>query len=173
VSAPQLKIRVKRDGRVCILRVSGELDIATAPAFAAQVALALEVPPARFVLDLAGLEFADCCGARALAAAARSVPPDCPVVVCSVNRRVRQVLDVLGLRLERGGTEAVSRAAWLVLESEVLRSWARDIRADTRKLIAEVRSCQAGPQEGGRPDGALRVRLARLTSLPGARSRAR
>lgn len=92
---------MKRRGAVCILRVGGELDIATAPLFAAQAAAALRVPPGEFVIDLRGLEFIDVRGARALAAAARTVPAGCPVLIRCMNARVRRVLDVLGVTLER------------------------------------------------------------------------
>lgn len=55
------------------------------------------------MLDLSGLAFLDCRGARALAEAARAVPVDSPVIVRSVCPRVRRVLDLLGLDLERRG----------------------------------------------------------------------
>jgi anti-anti-sigma factor len=104
---------VKRSGRACVLRVSGELDIATAPSFTAQAARALEIPAERLVVDLSDLGFVDCCGARALTAVTRAVPPGCEVVLRSVNRRVRQVLDILGLRLE---SSPAAHNDWLILE---------------------------------------------------------
>lgn len=105
MKAPPLKVRVRRNGRLCVLRVSGELDIATAASFAAQAAEALRIPPGQFVLDLSGLEFVDVRGARALAAVTCAVPAGCPVLVRSANSRVRRVLDLLG---PLGGTPGSS-----------------------------------------------------------------
>jgi anti-anti-sigma factor len=92
-----LKLRVKRAGPACVLLVSGELDIATAPSFAAQAAAALEVAPGQLVLDLSGLEFVDVGGARTLAAVAGAVPAGCPVLVRSASPRVRRVLGMIGM----------------------------------------------------------------------------
>ena len=90
---------MERDGAVCVLKVSGELDFLTAAEFAQHARLVAEAGPERLVLDLSDLAFADCCGARALAAAVRAVP-GCPVIVRSVRPMVRRLLDLLGLNLE-------------------------------------------------------------------------
>ena len=83
-----------------MLKVSGELDLCTAAVFAERARLVADAQPERLVLDLSDLVFADCCGARALAAAVRAVPAGCPVIVRSVHPRVRRLLDLLGLDLE-------------------------------------------------------------------------
>jgi anti-sigma B factor antagonist len=140
---PPLKVEVKREGRVCRLSVGGELDIATAPVLAALAAPAVRGPAERLVVDLSGLEFIDCCGVRALAAVTRAAPPGCPVVVRGATGLVRRVLDIVAIRLDRHGQEAIDRAAWLVLESQVLRSWARQVRADSRSLVASSRDARA------------------------------
>jgi len=140
VGMPQLKVTIKRQSRVCVLSVSGELDIATTAALAELAVPAVQVPAELVVIDLTGLEFIDCRGAQALAAVSRAVPPGCPVLVRGVGARVRKVLDILAISLERGGEEDQNQAvAWLVLESQVLRSWSEQVRAAARHLVARSR----------------------------------
>ncbi len=55
----------------------------------------------RLVLDLRGLTFLDVAGARALAEATRLAPSGCPVIIRSLNARVRRILDLLELDLRR------------------------------------------------------------------------
>jgi anti-sigma B factor antagonist len=106
VGVGYLGFRVQRDGAVCVLSVSGELDFVTADGFAERARLAVGGRAERLVLDLSGLAFADCCGARALAAVTRGVPGDCPVIVRSAGPVVRRLLDLMGLDLESRRGEA-------------------------------------------------------------------
>ena len=69
---PPLTVTVMRKGRVCILAVGGELDVATAPTLTRHAAAALRQPTERLIIDLSGLTFIDCSGVRALAAATRA-----------------------------------------------------------------------------------------------------
>ena len=75
MTTPPLTVTITREGRVCVLSVSGELDIAAAPALTRQAAAALQDPAERLIVGLSGLAFLDCCGARALAAVTRAAPP--------------------------------------------------------------------------------------------------
>jgi anti-sigma B factor antagonist len=54
------------DGDDLVLRVAGELDLATAGALGEQVALALADRPAELVVDLAEVTFCDSSGIEAL-----------------------------------------------------------------------------------------------------------
>jgi anti-anti-sigma regulatory factor len=65
-------------------------------------AQAVDEPTERFVLDLAGLTFLDCAGARALAAVTSLLPSGCPVIIRSLSPAARRILDLLNmdLRLE-------------------------------------------------------------------------
>jgi anti-sigma B factor antagonist len=137
-----LTVTITRRGRVCVLGVSGELDIATAPTLTQQAAIALRPPTERLIIDLSGLRFVDCCGARALAAVASAAPPGCPVLVRGASPRVRRILDLLGVPLERHGTEALERAEWLTLESQVVRSQSWETRADSEALVAQSRQAR-------------------------------
>ncbi|MFP5372019.1 MAG: STAS domain-containing protein, partial [Actinomycetes bacterium] len=83
------------------LTVRGDLDIATAPAFAAAVEAALAAVPHSLVVDLAPTTFLDSSGARQLARAARSArTAGVPMhVVCPrTNGPVRLPIDLLDLR---------------------------------------------------------------------------
>jgi anti-sigma B factor antagonist len=135
---PPLMVTITREGQVCVVAIGGELDIATIPALTRQADAALRQPVERLILDLSGLEFIDGAGARALAAVAHAAPPGCPVLVRGAGRRVRRVLDILALPLERCGTETLSRVDWLTLESEVLRSWTQEACGNSRSLVTRA-----------------------------------
>jgi anti-anti-sigma factor len=141
-SVPQLNVAIRQQGRICVLSVSGELDIATAPILAGQAA-ALHGLAGRLIVDLSGLEFMDGQGARALAAVTSAVPPGCPVLVRGLTRRFRKVFDILALPLERPGEMPLHGGEWVRLESQVLRSWAQQTRADSEALIARSRQAVA------------------------------
>jgi anti-anti-sigma factor len=111
VTMPPLTVTITREGRVCVLSVSGELDIATTPALTQQAAAALRLPAERLIIDLSGLQFIDCCGVRALAAVTRAAPPGCPVLVRGAGRRVSRILNLLAVSLERRGTVTLERVA--------------------------------------------------------------
>jgi anti-sigma B factor antagonist len=143
VRMPALDVTIKRVGGVCVLSVRGELDIATTPALIEQAAPALQVPAERLVVDLTGLAFIDCCGVRALSELTCAAPPGCPVLVRGVNSRVRKVLDILAVPLERHGAVDLDQGTWLILESQVLRSWSQRTRAKRSELVARSRHNRA------------------------------
>jgi anti-anti-sigma factor len=96
---PALTIRAARDGPVSTLILRGELDANEASGLLSQAAVIVDSQTERLVLDLAGLAFLDCAGARALAVAASFAPAGCPVIIRSLNHKVRRVLDLLSLDL--------------------------------------------------------------------------
>jgi anti-anti-sigma factor len=145
-----LKVRALRDGRVCVLTVTGELDLVSADRLLAVAGPAVAADYDRVVLDLAGLTFADCCGARVLAALARAVPGERPVTVRSVQPAVRRVLDLIEVSLERIPGEkpvtAEDRTAKLIRDMRFARSRAAVTMAEARTaawLIAETRDSVA------------------------------
>lgn len=89
-----------RDGPVSTLILRGELDLFEAGGFLEQAVLAVDSRTERLVLDLAGVTFLDCTGARALAMAASFAPAGCPVIIRSVSPAARRILTLLGLDLE-------------------------------------------------------------------------
>jgi anti-anti-sigma factor len=100
MAQPGLTIRTSRDGPVRTLILRGELDTCEADRLLTQAALTIDEQAERLVLDLAGLAFLDCAGARALAMAAALAPDGCPVIVRSLSEEVRRLLGLLGLDLE-------------------------------------------------------------------------
>jgi anti-sigma B factor antagonist len=137
VKAGYLKVETARHGLVCVLAVTGELDLFTVADLAESGAAALKTPAERFVLDLSRLSFIDGCGVRALATMTRAVPAGCPVIVRSVHPAVRRVLDLMGVNLESRVMVPGNHAARLVLESQRIRSLARQAMAESRTL-AEI-----------------------------------
>jgi anti-sigma B factor antagonist len=172
VSKPPLTVTVKREGPVCLVSLSGELDIATAPALAGQAAV-LPGGIERLIVDLSRLEFIDCRGVRVLVGLTRAAPPGCPVVVRGATGRVRRVLDILAVQLGWEGQVTLDRGEWLILESQVQRSWAQQVRADSRNLVAVSRAAR---EDRARPVGVpgdarfggLRSRLTGDDSEPGS-----
>ena len=66
-----LTIKAVRNGPVCTLILSGDLDFPATGGFLEQAALAVDDRTERLVFDLAGVTFLDCAGIRALSIAAR------------------------------------------------------------------------------------------------------
>lgn len=161
---PPLKVKIKRDGRVVIVAVSGELDIASAPALTERAGRALEIPAEQVVLDLSGLTFIDCAGGRALTALAGAAPPGCPVVMRGASHRVRKVLAIVGAPadptgapeptegveptgapeaaegVEQHGSRARERNTRLLQEAQVLVSWAEQACLDSKNAISRARA---------------------------------
>jgi anti-anti-sigma regulatory factor len=65
-----LTIKTVRDGPVCTLILSCDLDLSETGGFLGQAALAVDNRTERLVLDLPAVTFVDCAGVRALAMAA-------------------------------------------------------------------------------------------------------
>jgi len=85
-----------RQGTTTII-VSGELDLATMPFLAAQLALAVRDRPGRLVFDLTGTRFMDCGSARLIMAAGRWLPDGGRPVIRRPGPCVRRVLELTGL----------------------------------------------------------------------------
>jgi hypothetical protein len=74
---PSLTVAVDRQGAVCTLSVSGDLDFTPAECLTQQAAC-LDATIGQLVLDLSLLRFADCFRARALEPVTRAVPRRLP-----------------------------------------------------------------------------------------------
>ena len=97
-----LTIKVARDRRICVLTLSGDLDFLAVPGFLRHATQLIDERTERFVLDLAGLAFLDCAGARALAVATTLLPSGCPVIIRSLSPAARRVLDLLDMDFAAG-----------------------------------------------------------------------
>ena len=92
--------RASAQGRP-VLRVVGELDLATAPDLAAAVDEALTASPPGLVIDLTATTFLDSTGCRQLAQCARAGKKAGVTVVVAcppTNTAVRRVLDFLEIQ---------------------------------------------------------------------------
>ena len=98
-NAATLTIKAARDGPICVLTLSGDLDLLAVTDFLAHAARVVDGRAERLVLDLAGLTFLDCAGARALAVVTHFVPSGCPVIIRSLSPPARRILDLLNLHL--------------------------------------------------------------------------
>jgi anti-anti-sigma factor len=97
--AGTLTIKTARDGPICVLTLSGDLDFLAVTDFLVRAARFVDGHAERLVLDLAGLTFLDCAGARALVIVTHFVPSGCPVIIRSLSPPARQILDLLNLDL--------------------------------------------------------------------------
>jgi anti-anti-sigma factor len=88
------------------------LDLTTATEFLEHVARAVDDRTERFVLDLAGLAFLDCAGARALVLATYAAPSGCPVIVRSVSPPAARLMDLLDLDLRLDLLDLDLRRLW-------------------------------------------------------------
>lgn len=93
-----LRFRLGDDGEAETLYVSGELDVASAPALEHAVAHAIDGQGAEFRLDLSGLTFMDSSGAGGLVQVHHRVGAiGRRLVIVSPMRIVRRVIDLMGL----------------------------------------------------------------------------
>lgn len=101
------RLMTVRDGRVTIevvarqgtttIIVRGELDLATTPFLAAQLALAAQDRPVRLVFDLSGTDFMDCGSARLITASRQWLPDGGLPAIRRPRPGVRRVLELTGL----------------------------------------------------------------------------
>ncbi|HSO97163.1 MAG TPA: STAS domain-containing protein [Acidimicrobiia bacterium] len=88
----------RRDGRVWVVRVTGELDLATSPRFQATLDEVLASDPATVLLGLEGVTFLDSTGIRAIVAARKQLKArGATLVLDGLSGAVQQVLEVSGL----------------------------------------------------------------------------
>ncbi len=62
----RLKLECSVDTVAVVLRVHGEIDLETTPAFDAEILRIIEAQPERVLIDLSGVEFIDSTGLSAL-----------------------------------------------------------------------------------------------------------
>ena len=93
-----LRFRLGQDGAAQTLYVSGELDIASAPALEQTVAGTMDGQGGEFCLDVSALTFMDSTGARALLHVHNRVESvGRRLVILSPTRPVWRVLKIMGL----------------------------------------------------------------------------
>jgi anti-anti-sigma factor len=125
MDAHALTMKAVRDGPVCTLILSGDLDLPETGGFLEQAALAVDDQTERLVFDLAGVTFLDCTGVRALSIAARLAPGGCPVIIRSLSPMARRIVELLDLDLENLRELSLGRELqdWLRDGGRVLPTW--------------------------------------------------
>ena len=78
-----------------VLRVSGELDLATASRF--EEAVASAAPATHIVIDLSGCTFLDSAGMRSLVNASRDARPEGRVDLVTTDPGILRVLEITGV----------------------------------------------------------------------------
>ncbi len=97
-----LEVQTTAEGSSRVLRLTGELDIATVDIFKKGVESA-RVGAASVVLDMAELSFVDSTGVGGLLNVVKNLKNDgIEVKVCNVSAEVCEVFDLLGLPLLLG-----------------------------------------------------------------------
>lgn len=136
-----LQVHVRRLNGLCLLRISGEFDMAAAASFAERADAAPRAAPGPVLVDLSGLTFIDAHGARALVALARTLAGRQPSV-SSCPARIRRTLDLLGLPLNRlfshDGTAPASPASELVEPARRARRDVSEARLTSTQLLATL-----------------------------------
>jgi anti-anti-sigma factor len=97
VTGGSRQVHAESRNGLCVLRISGELDTATASSFTERAGVALRAAPGPVLVDLSSLTFIDADGARALAALLTRTPAGRHAVVLFCPARTRRILDLLGL----------------------------------------------------------------------------
>ncbi len=93
-----LTIEIERDGTQLVVRVDGELDIASSKGFEDELRRALGSDASAVVLDLSGLSFIDSTGLRALVAiSAQARASGNPLRILRGPEPVERILEVSGL----------------------------------------------------------------------------
>jgi anti-anti-sigma factor len=95
--APSLTIDARWDASVAIATVRGEIDITTVGALSERLGHLAAEKPQRLVIDLAGVSFIDSSGLGGFVRIRKALPPGCPVVIRSPQRRIRQLFKIIGL----------------------------------------------------------------------------
>jgi anti-anti-sigma factor len=99
VERPELNIAVERSPDEVVLRLAGEIDVLTVTSLSTIVNDALSDPPARIVLDMAGVTFCDSQGLGTLVVLSRKAQHARTVLaLINVGDFLMRVLDITGLR---------------------------------------------------------------------------
>ena len=92
-----LEVTLERSSGGATLRLTGELDLASAPAFERELTAAEEKAPDPLTIDLRGLAFIDSSGLRLLLLAAeRARAEERRLVVVKASPAVDRVLEITG-----------------------------------------------------------------------------
>jgi anti-anti-sigma factor len=95
---PYLAVITEHQGQRSVLRLQGELDVSTRDRLRHAIGSALEDHPPIFVVDLSGLDFADCAGISILVWAQKRLSArGSELVTTGAKPIVRRLLQLTGL----------------------------------------------------------------------------
>ena len=97
LEAPALTIDERWDAGVAVAIVLGEIDITTVGTLSEHLRDLAGKNPQRLIIDLAAVSFIDSSGLSGFVRIRKALPPGCPVVIRSTQRRVRQLFKITGL----------------------------------------------------------------------------
>lgn len=96
---PELSITVQRTPDETVIKLAGEIDVLTVNGLSTLVNETLADPPARIVLDMAGVTFCDSQGLGTLVVLSRKAQhQQCLLALTNVGDFLMRVLDITGLR---------------------------------------------------------------------------
>jgi anti-sigma B factor antagonist len=99
VERPELSIEVQRAPDEVVFHLSGEVDVLTVTQLSALVNEVLSDPPARIILDMAGVTFCDSQGLGTLVVLSRKAQHARSLLaLANVGDFLLRVLDITGLR---------------------------------------------------------------------------
>ena len=98
MATASVRTRVQRlDGGVTVLAVSGDIDMATAPAFADALSAARALSDTVLIVDLTGVEFMGSAGLRVLVDAHQNTSGTEGFAVVAATTATRRPIEVTGL----------------------------------------------------------------------------
>jgi anti-sigma B factor antagonist len=97
VTHPQIEIQSNEQSGSAVLTVSGEVDLATAPALHTALLAMMERGSAKLVVDMAEVTFMDSSGLSALLAARDTGGEECEMVLVVGPGMVRRLLDTTAI----------------------------------------------------------------------------
>jgi anti-anti-sigma factor len=99
VERPDLSISIRRSPSEAVVRLTGEIDLSTAPRLSGAVTDLLTDAPPRVVLDMTGVTFCDSQGLGTLVVLSRKATlAQSYLVLVNVGDFLLRVLDITGLR---------------------------------------------------------------------------
>lgn len=134
-----VQVRAERRNGMCLLRISGDLDLITADVLGERVDARVQEMPGPVLVDLSGLTFIDAHGARVLDAVMRTLPEGRPVSVGCCPWRTRRVFDLLGLSLNYSQADcAADLRAKMPAATDRVPAVLRDARAARMEASARL-----------------------------------
>ena len=94
----ELDVKLERDGAMCVISLSGEVDVYTSPSFKDRLVSAIDEGCTRIVVDLEGVDFIDSSGLGVLVSGLRRVKEnDGSIRLICTREPILKVFRITGL----------------------------------------------------------------------------